>query len=216
VGRRFIRLCMRTVGADHPHACGEKTRIPISQSLPYGSSPRVWGEVVRVGAGADKSRIIPTRVGRSCEISADFSSAQDHPHACGEKRKNGSRVGCAAGSSPRVWGEARNTNHITKKSRIIPTRVGRSIDSRFHIVYSQDHPHACGEKFCNVHPNPNHTGSSPRVWGEGNLLLSPREIPRIIPTRVGRRLAIPPNASHAQDHPHACGEKSVFTAYTPL
>ncbi len=72
-----------------------------------------------------------------------------------------------------------------------------------------DHPHACGDKSIYDVKSIGEFGSSPRVWGQGNMLcISPRG-DRIIPTRVGtRRLCLLP-WSRTRDHPHACGDKKT-------
>ena len=70
---------------DHPHACGDKATVLMTKQSPLGSSPRVWGQAVTVGAVAIPSGIIPTRVGTSDTYSSDTPQGRDHPHACGDK-----------------------------------------------------------------------------------------------------------------------------------
>jgi len=142
---------------------------------------------------------------------------KDHPHACGEKVV---RVGAGtdrAGSSPRVWGEGISIEIVMKPSRIIPTRVGRSMYRRCNCSTPSDHPHACGEKLAADLAADRPRGSSPRVWGEVN----PRDTDvislRIIPTRVGRSGRIFSGIDSCPDHPHACGEKERFkTGFFPI
>jgi len=50
-------------------------------------------------------------------------------------------------------------------------------------------------------------GSSPRVWGEEDMIADNRIAERIIPTRVGRRTLNHSRQNTQSDHPHACGEK---------
>ena len=50
---------------DHPHACGDKCGFTAVGSASEGSSPRVWGQVIRLFENPAELRIIPTRVGTS-------------------------------------------------------------------------------------------------------------------------------------------------------
>ena len=52
-------------------------------------------------------------------------------------------------------------------------------------------------------------GSSPRVWGQDAIYFSGSHIDRIIPTRVGTSTEGLYRNMTLQDHPHACGDKSV-------
>ena len=120
----------------------------------------------------------------------NFKRHVDHPHACGDKALQLSKTNSHQGSSPRVWGQD-YTGYLTcKQAGIIPTRVGTSTQCQFKL-YARN-------------------GSSPRVWGQALKSVSLTFLGRIIPTRVGtsfqsRRLSPP-----QEDHPHACGDKSVI------
>ena len=111
------------------------------------------------------------------------------------------------GSSPRVWGKVTTYVRQPPCSRIIPTRVGKSgIASSFHLL-NKDHPHACGEKHHHLRKRVGRKGSSPRVWGKAVTVPLTMQSPRIIPTRVGKRIRLYTGLPPPQDHPHACGEK---------
>ena len=111
-----------------------------------GSSPRVWGQgrcdIIEV---ADK-RIIPTRVGTRIAGKEVCVCEKDHPHACGDKFFNSGQLGFILGSSPRVWGQVRICGGQSTWSGIIPTRVGTSCVYDAFSIWSEDHPHACGDK----------------------------------------------------------------------
>ena len=70
------------------------------------------------------------------------------------------------GSSPRVWGQALFSDLKGQTSGIIPTRVGTRVITSGQEVISQDHPHACGDKYSPVAKLEAGKGSSPRVWGQ--------------------------------------------------
>ena len=92
----------------------------------YGSSPRVWGQVSNQITEFETKGIIPTRVGTRGTDKQMSNWDKDHPHACGDKRNLKCFGGKGKGSSPRVWGQARNNQLCILQGRIIPTRVGTS------------------------------------------------------------------------------------------
>ena len=174
-----------------------------------GSSPRVWGQVYNAFSIRSYFRIIPTRVGTRLQWRSARITPTDHPHACGDKEL----VLCAIlpykGSSPRVWGQGFQKSCDFRSHRIIPTRVGTSCHFYPNHGQGKDHPHACGDKRKRTMNARDKLGSSPRVWGQVVFLLSYRCADRIIPTRVGTRTDECDMLTFKQDHPHACGDKSV-------
>ncbi len=132
-------------------------------------------------------RIIPTRVGTRQFEKHNRLQQGDHPHACGDKVLKVSVVVIFLGSSPRVWGQVQRPTKRRDNSRIIPTRVGTSLQSGFFVFYFRDHPHACGDKKLAPDRASRPLGSSPRVWGQVAISASSKSFCRIIPTRVGTR-----------------------------
>ena len=111
------------------------------------------------------------------------------------------------GSSPRVWGQVIDKIGKLEKLGIIPTRVGTSCYNKLCPHCVGDHPHACGDKlFLGYHRLCCH-GSSPRVWGQGQIINNFITKIRIIPTRVGTSLLLSQRIRGFRDHPHACGDK---------
>ena len=147
----------------------------------------MWGQETVSQIGKTKVRIIPTRVGTRQNYQPVFTKGRDHPHACGDKAQKCGQGLPRKGSSPRVWGQGNNSNRQLAGQRIIPTRVGTSINTDYIFTDNTDHPHACGDKFCRSFMSKPRVGSSPRVWGQA---ARNREIIKhlgIIPTRVGTR-----------------------------
>ena len=72
---------------------------------------------------------------------------------------------------------------------------------------SQDHPHACGDKYHICINKSDNSGSSPRVWGQETRTSAVDGEIRIIPTRVGTSFTPGAYTQYRQDHPHACGDK---------
>ena len=71
---------------------------------------------------------------------------KDHPHAYGDKIKLVAGYVSYTGSSPRVWGQVVGVVVVAQRVGIIPTRMGTRYLEKSIIDFSQDHPHAYGDK----------------------------------------------------------------------
>ncbi len=131
---------------DHPHAYGDKLFYACLTGLRPGSSPRVWGQVVLVISDLPFTRIIPTRMGTSRDIVVKHLPDWDHPHAYGDKDMRRICITKSLGSSPRVWGQETSSNFNENPKRIIPTRMGTRATLYEEDGYTEDHPHAYGDK----------------------------------------------------------------------
>ena len=130
-------------------------------------------------------RIIPMRVGTRYKTSASGDTRKDHPHACGDKNLSQWYDDTRAGSSPCVWGQDKKICFYRHNTRIIPMRVGTSLQNALDYFLAKDHPHACGDKCVMLYKSCPNWGSSPCVWGQvthDNFFLRSN---RIIPMRVG-------------------------------
>ena len=105
VGTRYTKTEAKAMSRDHPHACGDKFGAIAIVVDGLGSSPRVWGQDLDGKYYIRHCRIIPTRVGTSCETMYNAFFTKDHPHACGDKISFASSPVPMVGSSPRVWGQ---------------------------------------------------------------------------------------------------------------
>ena len=84
-----------------------------------------------------------------------------------------------------MWGQAEQRVNAVQSLGIIPTRVGTR-NSNFAVLHKgEDHPHACGDKFCRLKNIYHFVGSSPRVWGQVGVVDYFFKHSGIIPTRVG-------------------------------
>ncbi len=87
-------------------------------------------------------------------------------------------------------------------------RVGTSIKSPLGALYTEDHPHACGDKYMKVSLRQVLRGSSPCVWGQVTEADYTFALTGIIPMRVGTRDSLGTKLLATRDHPHACGDKT--------
>ena len=127
VGRTLHRLRRGGGGTEHPHVCGENLALKHNVHYRTGASPRVWGEQNPRRLRFQKSRSIPTCVGRTRRRRSRDASASEHPHVCGENVKRAESSRNLRGASPRVWGELRRFNPFDFRKRSIPTCVGRTM-----------------------------------------------------------------------------------------
>ena len=126
MGTRTLYLSADVVIKDHPHAYGDKYNVGGTTPSKKGSSPRVWGQVLKKYSDAIINRIIPTRMGTRGHWSKMPKTVEDHPHAYGDKPDTLEKTGNIEKSSPRVWGQAIIAGTMLVLSRIIPTRMGTS------------------------------------------------------------------------------------------
>ena len=151
----------------------------------------MWGQVFKPVSYGVSSRIIPTRVGTRTARYHLCERAQDHPHACGDKKPVQVELRSYQGSSPRVWGQVKDEVLTAQGAGIIPTRVGTRSEQNAVKVLRWDHPHACGDKKKIIDTLDKELGSSPRVWGQVKPNINFTKLRGIIPTRVGTRVRLP-------------------------
>ena len=192
---------------DHPRGCGEKYPASTSSCPRRGSSPRVRGEGGLPPAAAHERGIIPAGAGRSVIIVRRALIARDHPRGCGEKPDGVTHLDSSLGSSPRVRGEVSFGFLLFALSGIIPAGAGRSAPGSSPPFVPRDHPRGCGEKVCEADGVEHQLGSSPRVRGEGTVLLKVALGRGIIPAGAGRRWSGAKGRGRDGDHPRGCGEK---------
>ena len=63
VGSTSLPSCVKSIATAHPHVCGEHVLGYFFGLRLGGSSPRVWGALVREGFEVHLVRLIPTCVG---------------------------------------------------------------------------------------------------------------------------------------------------------
>ena len=210
MGTSILNTPYRMPTQDHPHAYGDKLYsivVPLDEN---GSSPRVWGQALVKPLCCAGKRIIPTRMGTRISHSKSAAMSGDHPHAYGDKTMSLTGTKTLSGSSPRVWGQAGNTQKIINNKRIIPTRMGTRNRPKGIFRFRQDHPHAYGDKMTQTLDSLYSQGSSPRVWGQVVDSVFHFGHFGIIPTRMGTSEYGVSSVCHRRDHPHAYGDKTFY------
>ena len=113
----------------------------------------MWGQGYDATAVSVGQRIIPMRVGTRDNSVPTQALTEDHPHACGDKKKYSNEIINIDGSSPCVWGQESALVYSSVHCRIIPMRVGTSKHVCYYQLTAQDHPHACGDKTKEIKEN---------------------------------------------------------------
>ena len=85
MGTSLVENISDTIDEDHPHAYGDKKSPAVLTAPSTGSSPRVWGQGLRVHHRRIQAGIIPTRMGTSPCGRCSCVLLADHPHAYGDK-----------------------------------------------------------------------------------------------------------------------------------
>ena len=185
VGNAEYILCNAGRTTVHPHACGERLNKQTAIAAKTGSSPRMWGTLLRLRRALCPTRFIPTHVGNATPAPLGNGCVSVHPHACGERLSTTRAIINFYGSSPRMWGTLQQSNGRLSSMRFIPTHVGNACFCHSKTVGLTVHPHACGERSGSLNSCSASSGSSPRMWGTLGTITAVRITIRFIPTHVG-------------------------------
>ncbi len=137
--------------AVHPHTCGELYVAANAKHKFDGSSPHMWGTLIRQFRERGKNRFIPTHVGNSASGCFLILLTAVHPHTCGELHMNLQEITATPGSSPHMWGTLHYGLQYQLNRRFIPTHVGNSEYPVSTGISKTVHPHTCGELFTTVY-----------------------------------------------------------------
>ena len=148
-----------------PAHAGNSPHVLLRVVDGVGSSPRMRGTLKPFRQRRVLIRIIPAHAGNSPSDLPSSGARTDHPRACGELNRAGTRTGLAIGSSPRMRGTRRSVYLCGLRCRIIPAHAGNSTDWKDAALEGTDHPRACGELVRVVQNQVIATGSSPRMRG---------------------------------------------------
>ena len=177
--------------------------------LLVGSSPRVWGALMRSCIRHMSARLIPTCVGSTTLPGVSLRVGTAHPHVCGEHAVRPVKADFPDGSSPRVWGAHPVLAALWPACRLIPTCVGSTKSAAEFAPACPAHPHVCGEHTHLHQWRGGPHGSSPRVWGAHWPGLAPAAGARLIPTCVGSTALGVRRPNGRPAHPHVCGEHTL-------
>ena len=137
----------------------------------------------------------------------------DHPRACGELHGSVRFQSYVSGSSPRMRGTLERIHAPELRRRIIPAHAGNSTRFGSGKPGPSDHPRACGELAAESFIPLFVPGSSPRMRGTLDIKPSRRDRMRIIPAHAGNSRQQANRERTISDHPRACGELFLKSAF---
>ena len=185
--------------------CGGYDFKDVIFCLNIGSSPRVWGILIRCCFIPYILRFIPTCVGDTPPKLTKSPNCQVHPHVCGGYQLLFCIYTVYNGSSPRVWGIHYDLSFSLFLPRFIPTCVGDTPNFPLIQTTLSVHPHVCGGYGELTTIMVFLYGSSPRVWGIQNHQSERTMGERFIPTCVGDTQLLHQAKLGKPVHPHVCG-----------
>ncbi len=161
-----------------------------TESIIYGSSPRMRGTLLAKLIAPDSKRFIPAYAGNTSIVRACPIPVPVHPRVCGEHTKAIPGVVLRVGSSPRMRGTLESKQLLKLFHRFIPAYAGNTLTSKAVDDTVPVHPRVCGE---HTPPCPNiagHIGSSPRMRGTHQRLASAVSCKRFIPAYAGNTIVV--------------------------
>ena len=170
---------------DHPRACGAHVTVPLSFSMPKGSSPRMRGSHTLIPITTNPYGIIPAHAGLTGRRSTSSRSMGDHPRACGAHCEMKLTEKQRRGSSPRMRGSHSPRRDVRRGLGIIPAHAGLTFCHAGANTGRRDHPRACGAHSPGRKAIRASAGSSPRMRGSRLLLLHCKLNLGIIPAHAG-------------------------------
>ena len=111
---------------DHPRVCGEQQHGKTEHEFHVGSPPRVRGTEEYLMACELAKGITPACAGNSGGITAAVAGTEDHPRVCGEQRNLQRLSKQSKGSPPRVRGTGLSDSAHRTPVRITPACAGNS------------------------------------------------------------------------------------------
>ena len=144
-GSTIRARAMCTTARDHPRACGEHNPSTSHVHDSEGSSPRMRGAQSEHEPCARQRGIIPAHAGSTAFRGGNTHANRDHPRACGEHAGRSRVRESSPGSSPRMRGAHTCAHMHTGGSGIIPAHAGSTTLIRRILIFTRDHPRACGE-----------------------------------------------------------------------
>ena len=114
------------VGAVHPRACGEHSRLTDTERSTHGSSPRMRGTLLRDDGTLWLNRFIPAHAGNTPRDGRTTSANTVHPRACGEHALFAAVAFSIVGSSPRMRGTRKAVSVGVFDCRFIPAHAGNT------------------------------------------------------------------------------------------
>ena len=114
-----------------------------------------------------------------------------------------------SGSPPRMRGKVEQMLVDPVGDGITPAHAGKRHGICYGAAGLEDHPRACGEKPRDYERLYWYIGSPPRMRGKAEAAEAITQVIGITPAHAGKSTAQAALLHVSEDHPRACGEKSI-------
>ena len=210
-------------GAAHPRWRGEDHGSVGETMTISGSSPLARGGRSRILGVSLPDGLIPAGAGRTAGGAERALPPRAHPRWRGEDGASPRWSGRRPGSSPLARGGHVGTEQATDRRGLIPAGAGRTRDQCFAPSAEGAHPRWRGE---DGRPRPlcgRRRGSSPLARGGLHIIITARQLRRLIPAGAGRTaltaVARPASTAHPRwrgEDPAAGGGRFDRAGSSPL
>ena len=174
-----------------------------------GSSPRLRGAQIRVGAKLLQLRLIPASAGSTSSDPRPGCVGWAHPRVCGEHGYLVHGRASTTGSSPRLRGAPIHLAASIGEPRLIPASAGSTRRRSPDAARSGAHPRVCGEHRRGKTPTVHARGSSPRLRGARSCHRRDTPSCRLIPASAGSTPNQDGTSIYYPAHPRVCGEHGL-------
>ena len=178
-----------------------------------GLSPRVRGNLARVGVDKLRRRSIPARAGEPMMGLPVPPLPPVYPRACGGTGGPSPNHPLLWGLSPRVRGNRRQLGPLRRRDRSIPARAGEPQSHAGNAFQRWVYPRACGGTSGPRSRGMGGEGLSPRVRGNRQGAAGTCGTARSIPARAGEPLGTAPSSCPWRVYPRACGGTSMSASF---
>ena len=194
---------------DHPRSRGVYPTSGCRSTAGPGSSPLARG-LHRLGFGLRLHHgIIPARAGFTTRCAPRRTTSADHPRSRGVYEPVDGGTDNDQGSSPLARGLLKDATPVAAALGIIPARAGFTFIHVGRRRAPRDHPRSRGVYQLDRRTKVRDLGSSPLARGLPPMVVTSRDVTRIIPARAGFTGPRSSAATAPWDHPRSRG---VYTA----
>ena len=209
----YPRVCGGTAGwagtitrdRVYPRVCGGTGGANLASLMTLGLSPRVRGNLSRLGGPCQYPRSIPACAGEPADGVCLLPRRHVYPRVCGGTRTVARSQSGHCGLSPRVRGNRAGVLLQTGQRGSIPACAGEPRGCppiRWPIAV---YPRVCGGTAIRLPRAPPLAGLSPRVRGNRHLMSRPGAWERSIPACAGEPTTTRRGQNDYQVYPRVCG-----------
>ena len=196
--------CALTLRA-YPRVCGATGQDFAGPVYANGLSPRVRGNRFWVGLPFIAEGPIPACAGQPQVRTQRGQRNRAYPRVCGATVNEGFRLLGLLGLSPRVRGNPRNLQYLSRQTGPIPACAGQPRQWQDQLRCARAYPRVCGATVAVRDGAGAGKGLSPRVRGNPGHHRGVARVLGPIPACAGQPSRCPGGADANEAYPRVCG-----------